>query len=171
MISQAAGRGDNNMGMLFLGKPIFSIAYFIDIDLYDKMKILAQKKAKVQQTENITETGEYILVETLTQLVINDNYYRIKDIHKKVIEQFDSEQKWLTSSWIGRALRRLGFSEKRRIGGRTEIKLNVADVNNMAERLGIPLQAIQALQVAQNELTWLPTACRGSSTCGGAEDE
>ncbi|MBU3904998.1 MAG: hypothetical protein KJ906_02535 [Nanoarchaeota archaeon] len=154
-----------------LWKPIFSIAYFIDIDLYDKMKILAQNKSKEQQTENTTETGEYILVETLTQLVTSDNYYRIKDIHQKVIEQFDSEQRWLTSTWIGRALRRLGFSEKRRIGGRTEIKLNVDDVINMAERLGIPLQTPQPTQVVQDELTWLPTGCGGSSTCGGAEDE
>ena len=54
-----------------------------------------------------------------------------------MLEAFDEEQKWISTRWIGNALRRLGFKEKRRVGTGYQYKLNKADVEDLAARLGI----------------------------------
>ena len=54
-----------------------------------------------------------------------------------MLEAFDEEQKWITTRWIGNALRRLGFKDKRRVGTGYQYKLNRADVKDLAARLGV----------------------------------
>jgi hypothetical protein len=98
---------------------------------------LALDKAEYKQTENVTETGEVILVQVLLSMVKEDNYYRVKDIREKMAGQFDEDQKWLTTKWIGNALRRLGFQDKRRVGTGYECRLTRGAVEDLAERLGI----------------------------------
>lgn len=120
-----------------LWRPILAIASFIDRNLYDKMKSLAEVKANEKHIENITETGEYILVESLLSLVDEDRFYKVKEIREEMENKFEEEQKWLTNKWVGRALGRLGFSEKRRVGGYAEYRLNPIIVKDLAERLGI----------------------------------
>ena len=98
---------------------------------------LALDKAEQKQTENVTETGELILAQVLLSMIKEDNYYRVKDIREEMAKQFDEEQKWLTTRWVGNALRRLGFTEKRRVGTGYEYRLTQNDVADLAERLGI----------------------------------
>jgi len=98
---------------------------------------LAVEDAKQRRTENTTETGEVILVQVLRPLVIEDNYYRVKTLKEKMAEAFDEEQKWLTTRWVGNALRRLGFKDKRRVGTGYEYKLTKIDVEDIASRLGL----------------------------------
>jgi len=98
---------------------------------------LATEHAKQRHIENITEVGENILVQTLQQVVTQDGYYRVKDIKDKMAARFDEEQKWLNSEWVGRALRRLGFKEKRRVGTGTEYFFSVIDVQDLAKRMEI----------------------------------
>ena len=54
-----------------------------------------------------------------------------------MLEAFDEEKKWITTRWIGNALRRLGFKDKRRVGTGYQYKLNRADVKDLAARLGV----------------------------------
>lgn len=98
---------------------------------------LATQDAKQRQTENITETGEIILTQILLDVVREDNYYPVKTLKEKMLEAFDEEQKWITTRWIGNALRRLGFKEKRRVGTGYQYKLNKSDVEDLAARLGL----------------------------------
>jgi transposase len=65
--------------------------------------------------ENRTETLDFLLVQTLLSIVKEDAYYKVKEIKEAMAENFDEPQKWLTTKWIGNALRRLGFTEKRRM--------------------------------------------------------
>jgi len=99
---------------------------------------LAVDDAKQRQTENVTETGEVILLQVLTQLVNGDNYYPVKDLKNKMAEAFDEEQKWLTTRWIGSALRRLGFKEKRRVGTGYQYMLRKTEVADLANRMNLP---------------------------------
>jgi len=139
---------------LELWKPIFTMAKFFDTQaeknglalrkftcslssLSSLMLDLALDKAEYKQTENVTETGEVILVQVLLSMVKEDNYYRVKDIREKMAGQFDEDQKWLTTKWIGNALRRLGFQDKRRVGTGYECRLTRGAVEDLAERLGI----------------------------------
>jgi len=136
---------------LELWKPIFAIAkYFDDVlsmftnslsSLCSQMMSLALEKAKQKQVENITETGEVILAQILCSLVTTNDYYKIKDIRYEMAEQFDEEQKWLNTRWVGNALRRLGFTDKRRVGTGYEYKLTPESVLDLVERLGIELES------------------------------
>jgi hypothetical protein len=123
-----------------LWKPILTMAKFFDgyfKGLYDKILDFAQKKTEEKNIENITEVGEYILVQTLTSLVKEAQYYKIKEIKELMAKNFDEEQKWLNTRWIGKALRRLGFTQKRRVGTGYEYLLTPSQVEDLAERLGI----------------------------------
>jgi len=99
---------------------------------------LAVEDAKQRLIENITETGESILLQILTQVVEEDNYYPVKTLKEIMANAFDEEQKWLTTRWIGNALRRLGFKEKRRVGTGYQYFLRKRDVADLANRMNLP---------------------------------
>jgi len=135
---------------LEIWKAILSLALFLDrkrcvpnkftsslSSLTSLMLSLAIADAKQRHIENVTETGEAIVVQILQGLVREDNYYKVKTIKDKMAEAFDEEQKWLTTRWVGNALRRLGFKEKRRVGTGYEYKFSVDDVNDLVKRMGV----------------------------------
>jgi len=133
---------------LELWKPIFVLAKFFDSSfpltsqsssssLYSLMVEFAKRKCREKKIENMTETGEYILVQTLMQMVDENRYYKVKEIKEAVAKNFDEEQKWLNTAWVGRALRRLGFTDKRRVGTGYEYLLKKEHIKDLAERLGI----------------------------------
>lgn len=144
---------------LELWLPIFALAAFFDKygvvsdsspyslstlsspkSLLSEIACLACDKAKQRQVENLTETWETILVQTLVDVVKSDGHYRVKDIKDEMARRFDEEEKRLNTHWVGNALRRLGFKEKRRLGTGYEYRLTVADVKDLAERMGIETQ-------------------------------
>jgi len=138
-----------------LWHPIFAIASLIEKELYDRMVELAKQKSIEKHTENITETGEYLLIQALLGLVEDKTgFIPVKSIQDKMQLYFDGEQKWLNTKWIGRALGRLGFKDKRRIGTGIEYQLSVNSVNDIANRLGISLQntTTQTSQTSQTTL-------------------
>ncbi len=102
---------------------------------------LAVQDAKQRQTENTTETGSVILAQVLLNIVkakeYKDDFLPVKALKEKMAEAYDEEQKWLTTKWIGNALRRLGFTEKRRVGTGYQYKICKAEVEDLAERLNI----------------------------------
>lgn len=120
-----------------LWRPVLTLAVFIDNDIYQKMKSLAEENSSEKHVENMTETGEYILAETLIDFVDKDDYYKVKDIRDAMASRFDEDQKWLSNKWVGNALRRFGFTEKRRVGTGIEYKLTNKAVLDLAERLQI----------------------------------
>jgi len=102
---------------------------------------LALDSSKERSVEDITETGEGILATVLLEIVREDKYYPTRDITARMEQFFDKEQKWLNAKWVGRALRRLGFKEKRRVGTGVEWKLVRQEVKDIAERLRLDLPA------------------------------
>jgi DNA-directed RNA polymerase subunit RPC12/RpoP len=140
---------------LELWKPIFSLSLFFSMyeltisdspsspsSLTSLMFSLACSQAAQRHTENITETGEEILVSVLSSLVEPGqmtNWIKVKDIKAKMNEQFEDEvQQWLTSRWVGSALRRLGFLDKRRVGTGYEYQIIPKVVDDLCERMQIP---------------------------------
>jgi hypothetical protein len=148
-----------------LWKPIFALAKFFDsstkftctlsslsspeesedngkaCSLCSTILELAIDKAAQKNVENMTESGEVILIQVLGNIVAEDNYYKVKDIRDSMLKQFDEEQKWITTRWVGNALRRLGFSEKRRVGTGYEYRLTQAEVKDQCERLNVEYKA------------------------------
>jgi hypothetical protein len=54
-----------------------------------------------------------------------------------MVDHFEEEQKWLSTDWVGRALRRLQFRDKRRLGRTRQTRIIKADVLDLAERYNI----------------------------------
>jgi hypothetical protein len=101
---------------------------------------LACDLAKLRHTENITEVGEEILVQCLLDIVPDKQlifWLQVKKITRHMEEQFDGKQDWLTTNWVGKALRRLGFSDKRRVGTGYEYNIPRKDVLDLKERMQI----------------------------------
>lgn len=134
-----------------LWKPILTLARWMEIpDLYHEMMQLALRKTEEKRIENVTETGEAVLVSTLLKLVKNPGYYKVKEIKDVMTEQYAEEQKWLNNRWIGRVLGRLGFKDKRRLGTGIEYKLTRVTVLNLAERLGLnPSEVCEVNEVSE----------------------
>ena len=111
----------------------------------------ALQKVKEKQVENVTETRELVLIQTLLEVVQADGYYKAKIIKEAMAQKYEEEQKWLRSEWIGRALKRLGFTDKRRVGTGTEYYLKRQQVEDLAIRLGIvPQEKAENSSVQQN---------------------
>ncbi len=98
---------------------------------------LARENAEVKKTEEMTETGELILMQVLLTIIDKDAYYRVKKIRDAMAIHFDEPQEWLKTRWVGGALKRLGFLIKRRVGPGYEYRLTPKDVKDVADRLGI----------------------------------
>ncbi|MFH8120177.1 MAG: hypothetical protein QXS37_05230 [Candidatus Aenigmatarchaeota archaeon] len=120
-----------------LWHPILAIAKFLDENIYKEMINLAETKSKEKQIDNITETAEYLLVETLMELVRNHRFYKVKEIKEEMKRKIDDEPHWLSSKWVGNALKRLGITERRRVGSGVEFRISPLVVKELAERLGI----------------------------------
>jgi len=136
---------------LELWKPIFTLASFFDkhvlvftnspSSLCSLMFSLACSQALQRHIENMTETGEDILVACLLDIVQPGQltyWIKVKDVKAKVSKQFEETQEWLTSHWIGSALRRLGFHDKRRVGTGYEYEIPYEKLEILRQRMQIP---------------------------------
>jgi hypothetical protein len=126
---------------LELWKPILTLALFFDRyinGLYKRMVDFAKEKAKERIIEDATENLHAILVKTLVELVKEDGFYKVKEVRDAMASKFEEEQKWLRNEWVGRALKRLGFLDKRAVGKGVEYFFRVSQIKDLAERLGIP---------------------------------
>ncbi|MEM3824077.1 MAG: hypothetical protein QXH87_04010, partial [Candidatus Bathyarchaeia archaeon] len=127
---------------LELWKPIMTLAFFFnkyENGLFDRVYEFAIEKAEEAQTHDASESLDAILVETLVDVVKEDGWFRVKDVTDAMARRFDEPQKWLTSKWTGNALRRLGFTQKRRTKT-YEYYLSVDKVRELAERFGLPTE-------------------------------
>ena len=149
-----------------LWKPILALACFFDStkftcslcspcshrSVFWCMTELAIEHARFRQVENMTETGALILLQTLVANIKSDDFYLVKDLRSWVSSQFDEEQKWLTTKWIGNTLRGLGFKEKRRVGTGYEYRLTVQEVSELAKRMQVELPEERKTQTSLDTL-------------------
>jgi len=125
-----------------LWKPIFALAKFFggsNDGLYEEIKGLALEKIAENQGEN-SSSHEVVLVEALASLVDEDGFYPLRGI-KDEMSGVLGNGGWLRERFVGGLLRRLGFSNKRRVGSGTEYFLRVSEVRDWALRLGISVDS------------------------------
>jgi hypothetical protein len=78
---------------------------------------------------------EALLAAALLKIADRDGYYYLRDIKKKMAEMLGEEPNWLNEEWIGNALKRLGFLEKRRLSRGRQVRLTPKLVNAAASKL------------------------------------
>ena len=171
-LSEHSERGEHWGEPLLVGrnqelwKPILVLAKYFSQwveGVYERILEFAIAKTKERLTENMTETAEYLLVETLIQMVDKAGYYKVMDIKKSLEEQFEEPQNWLTTKWVGNALRRLGFKDKKRLGRGYVYKLTPEAVKDLAQRLGI--------QISSNEESITEEIINGNSKSLNPKEE
>jgi len=126
---------------LELWKPMLVLAKFFGEDVYEKIKGLAIKKIKEKEMREETETMESLLLSVLVEMVVEDGFYAVVDIQKKIKESFNED---FSTHWIGKALSyRFGFKESKRLsrpGRPTARRLTVSKVLELARRYGVSLK-------------------------------
>jgi hypothetical protein len=102
---------------------------------------LAKKITDLKDSETQTDAGESVLLMGLLDLVDKEtpNYYSVAAIKAASSRYNETLPDWFNHRWIGRAMKRLGFTEKRRVGNGMQYKLDSNSVLDMANRLGIHL--------------------------------
>jgi hypothetical protein len=140
---------------LELWKPLYALAEFFDHYLENassqdslsaqgalslQMKELSCVLAKQRHTENLTDVGEENLIQVLLGIVPKgqDVYWvKLKEAKKLLESRSEEHQEWLTTAWIGRALRRLGFAGKRRLGTGAEYNVPSAALEDLRLRMQV----------------------------------
>jgi hypothetical protein len=76
-------------------------------------------------------------------------------IKEEMSGQFEESQDWLTSKWIGTSLRRLGFSDKRRVGIGYQYNIQYSAVIDLKQRMQVdaPTEPKKSLKKTL-ESTW-----------------
>ena len=119
-----------------LWRPILSLAQFFDNTiLFQSIRALAiEKAAETQYTTS--ELWEVVIVETLLSMVDHDDFYKLADIKLEMIGNLEDHE-YLTSRHVGNLLKRLGFTQSRRVGSGYQYFLQVSRVKALARSLGV----------------------------------
>jgi len=126
---------------------IFSLAKWVSDDLLNTILPWAEGKSEEKEIIELNDNRDLMLLHTLTRHVDKTAEYsavQIRDWLKgEYPEDEVKEMKWINTNWIGRAIRRLGFLDSRKLsreGGRHFYTVNkdVLDVLAQKARVIIP---------------------------------
>lgn len=133
-----------------LWKPILALAKCVDESLFDGFFEYIDKKIKEKVVEDTTESIDLNLVRILF-IMFRDgiDYYKIKDITEKL--KNNGEYDFLNTRKVGRAMRRLGFSDKRRVGSGVEYKLSMDKIMDIATRLNLDIEELEIERASERE--------------------
>jgi len=74
-----------------------------------------------KRAEEVAESRDLALLTALLRNVDRDDFYPTSTIKSWLAAEIEEEEpRWLNTQWVGRALKRLGFTEKRKVHGRIE---------------------------------------------------
>jgi hypothetical protein len=119
-----------------LWRPILSLAQFFDnTTLFQGIRALAIEKAAESQYTT-SELCEIVLAETLQSIVNHDDFYRLADIKLEMCRHLEDHD-YLSSRHVGNLLKRLGFTQSRRVGSGYQYFLQVSRVKALARSLGV----------------------------------
>jgi len=140
---------------LELWRPLYALAAFFDKcsvnapsqsaqgSLIPLMKALSCKLAKQRHTENVANVREENLIQCLLELVPEKQaqfWVKVKDVKELMASRCEEYQEWLTSAWIGKALRRLGFEDKRRLGTGAQYDVPSATLEDVRIRMEVEVE-------------------------------
>jgi hypothetical protein len=134
-----------------LWRPLLLLAKWVGEDVHRLVLNYAVEYEKVKREGEKSSSNNLTLLQTLLKLVDRDDYYFIKHIREKMVEEMnEGAPSWLTNEWVSRTLKRFGFVERRRVSKGTQIHLTPNQVKDVAARFCIiPPSSPVASQLAQ----------------------
>jgi len=137
-----------------LWRPLLLLAKWVGEDVFRLVLNYAVEYERVKREGEKASSNNLTLLQTLLKLVDRDDYYFIKHIREKMVEEMDEgAPAWLTNEWVSRTLKRFGFIERRKVGKGAQIHLSPNQVKDVAARFGIiPPPSLVASQPSQPSL-------------------
>lgn len=117
-----------NFELLF---PLLLVANEISDDVMDEILEIGVNLIKEKKSDESNESVDVSLIEFISQMEEETrfNYLPIKSIlsgFRHFLGEGDTEDSWLNSKWLGKALKRLNLiSDKKRLAGGIEVVLNI----------------------------------------------
>ncbi len=121
-----------------LWKPILVLAKCVSELLFINMLEFAIQKSKEKKTEELSDVWDLNVLYALLDLVLDDTYVSIKAIKAKCIE-IDSSMETAKNAWFGRALKRLGFNDKKRMAGGVTVGITKDRLYEVCNRYGLEI--------------------------------
>lgn len=121
-----------------LWKPILAMAKCVSEELFINMLEFAVQKSKEKKTEELSDVWDLNVLYALLDLVLDDTYISIKALKAKCSE-IDSSMETAKNAWFGRALKRLGFNDKKRLGGGVTVGITKDRLYEVCNRYGLEI--------------------------------
>lgn len=123
----AAGINGRNLELVF---PLLLVSDFLGEEVFTKLLEVSKIFTKQKKDDEMMESRDVSLMDYIST-TLNASYISIKKLTNAfriyVGDDEDSDEKWLNSKWMGRALKRLNLIlDKKRLGEGVEVRLNIA---------------------------------------------
>lgn len=133
---------------------IFCIAKWLSDDLLAELIPWAEGKAEEKEIIELNDNKDLMLLHTLTRHVDKTAEYSAVQIRDWLKGEYPEDEakgmEWLNTAWIGRALRRLGFLDSRKLsreGGRHFYTVNKDKLDSLARKARLTVPAIPDIPV------------------------
>lgn len=138
--------------------PIFALVEWLEQkgvkNLRGLIKAFAERVLRQKNIEDMTENIDMLLLQTLLENVAQDDFVRVDDVKKWLMEALGEEApKFINNKWVGRALKRLGLTEKRKVGRYSEVRISPAKLQALQLRYLKNYVTEQTEQTPQTEQT------------------
>jgi hypothetical protein len=135
-----ASKDSANLSSTLLGNSINntnSINYITEA--YEQLLSVSVDLIAEQKVDDNDGPGEATLLMGMLEIVTEDKRYTVQELIDAASKYMDSIPEWFNEKWTGKALKRLGFTDKRRGSKGMKYRLTPATVQDMAKRLGVEL--------------------------------
>jgi hypothetical protein len=122
-----------------LWKSILCLAKMIDETLYLEMLNFAIEKSKEKKIDELSDIWDLNVLYALLELAETDGYIFTKDILAKCKELDESMEK-TTTQWIGRTIKKFGFTDKKREGRGIKIGIVRDKLLEVCNRYGVEVK-------------------------------
>ena len=136
-----------------LWMPLFIVSYMVSKQTYTDFLEVAKRRIQAKQSDELTgDKDTSVAVSIYTSITDLDNYLETKKFIDFYISEY-GEQKWLSSEWLGKFMKRAKIiKEKVRLGRGYRYEIN-------KQALRKYLEARHALEIAENK----PTIVQGQT--------
>ena len=159
---------------LELWLPVLAVAVFLEkhgVSLLENLLKFLEAAVQESRETDVAESRDVALITALLRNVTKDDFYSTSTIKEWVRAEVEEEDpRWLTTTWVGRALRRIGVREKRKVRNRNEWRLSKSLVLTIAKRYVASLELDEELKNKLQEFFKVNGTNGASGTSGVTRD-
>jgi len=99
---------------LELTLPLILVANYLGEDILIETIQICRELVRLTKEDEFTDNHDVSLIDFISQLPQDNSFYPVKSIAEKFKEFLQSNEEWINSKWMGRALKRLGLVKKKK---------------------------------------------------------